>query len=110
MVAGLGNGDREAYGFNLISQDVARINGIVICNPLRSPIGISGGVLRDTPATDPGASVIRALVDRFGLDDGLVDALVMGQVVQAEFSALGRYRYGDKLIGRIASAAGAQQR
>ena len=40
----------------------------VICEPLRTPVGGFGGSLRDVPAHTLAATVIRALMERTGLD------------------------------------------
>ncbi|MEX2166670.1 MAG: acetyl-CoA C-acyltransferase [Methyloceanibacter sp.] len=56
---------------------------VVICSPVRSAIGTYGGMLKDIPATDLGAVVVRATLDRAKLPPGDVDTVVMGNVVQA---------------------------
>jgi len=56
---------------------------IVICAPVRSPIGAFGGSLKDVPAAALGAHVIAATLRRSGLDPEAVDSVVMGNVVQA---------------------------
>jgi acetyl-CoA C-acetyltransferase len=56
---------------------------IVLCTPVRTPIGTFGGALKDTPATDLGATVIREALRRSGLAADAVDTVVMGQVIQA---------------------------
>jgi acetyl-CoA C-acetyltransferase len=56
---------------------------IVLCNPVRTPIGTYGGSLKNTPATTLGAAVIREVLKRSGLAPEKVQTLVMGQVVQA---------------------------
>jgi acetyl-CoA C-acetyltransferase len=56
---------------------------IVISSPVRTPIGGFGGTLKDTPATALGAHVVAATLQRAGLDPAQVDAVVMGNVVQA---------------------------
>jgi acetyl-CoA C-acetyltransferase len=56
---------------------------IVLCSPVRTPIGTYGGALKDTPATDLGATVIRETLRRSGLAADLVNTVVMGQVIQA---------------------------
>jgi acetyl-CoA C-acetyltransferase len=56
---------------------------IVLCNPVRTAIGTFGGTLKDTPAPALGAAVIRETLKRSGLDPARVDALVMGNVIQA---------------------------
>ena len=56
---------------------------IVICSPVRTAIGTYGGTLKDTPAVDIGAVVVRATLERAKLPPGDVDTVVMGNVVQA---------------------------
>jgi len=56
---------------------------VVLCSPVRTAIGTYGASLKDTPATELGATVIRGAVERSGLDPSQVQAVVMGQVVQA---------------------------
>jgi acetyl-CoA C-acetyltransferase len=56
---------------------------VVLCNPVRTPIGTYGGTLKNTPATELGAIVIREVLKRSGLAPEKVQTLVMGQVVQA---------------------------
>jgi acetyl-CoA C-acetyltransferase len=56
---------------------------IVICNPVRTAIGTYGGSLKDTPAPDLGAAVIRETLQRSGLAAEAIDTVVMGNVIQA---------------------------
>ena len=56
---------------------------VVICSPVRTAIGTYGGTLKDTPAVDLGAVVIRAALERAKLPPGDVDTVVMGNVIQA---------------------------
>jgi acetyl-CoA C-acetyltransferase len=56
---------------------------IVICNPVRTAIGTYGGSLKETPATDLGAAVIRETLRRSGLTAEAIDTVVMGNVIQA---------------------------
>lgn len=58
-------------------------NQVVLCSPVRTAIGTYGGSLKDLPATELGATTIRATLDRSSLDPSLIQAVVMGQVVQA---------------------------
>jgi acetyl-CoA C-acetyltransferase len=63
----------------------------VICEPLRTPVGRFGGVLRDVPAQRLAATVIRALLDRTGLDPERVDDVILGQgYASGEAPAIGR--------------------
>jgi acetyl-CoA C-acetyltransferase len=50
----------------------------VICEPLRTPVGGFGGALRDVPAHELAATVIRALVERTGLPPDAVEDVVLG--------------------------------
>ena len=56
---------------------------VVICNPVRTAIGTYGGTYKEMPATDLGAAVIRATLDRAKLPPGEVGTVVMGNVIQA---------------------------
>jgi acetyl-CoA C-acetyltransferase len=56
---------------------------IVICNPVRTAIGTYGGTLKGTPATELGATAIRAVLERSKLDPATLGAVVMGNVIQA---------------------------
>ncbi|MFN7223050.1 MAG: thiolase family protein [Paracoccaceae bacterium] len=55
----------------------------VICAPVRTPIGTYNGALKSTPATELGATAIHAVLTRSGLDPARVDAVIMGNVIQA---------------------------
>ncbi|MEV4732526.1 acetyl-CoA C-acetyltransferase [Saccharopolyspora sp. NPDC049426] len=50
----------------------------VICEPLRTPVGAFGGGLRDVPAHTLATAVIRAAVERTGLDPAAVDDVLLG--------------------------------
>lgn len=56
---------------------------VVLCNPVRTPIGTYAGSLKSTPATELGATVIRETLKRSGLAAEQIETLVMGQVIQA---------------------------
>jgi acetyl-CoA C-acetyltransferase len=56
---------------------------IVLCAPVRTPIGTYGGALKDTPASTLGAVVVRETLRRSGLAADIVDTVVLGQVIQA---------------------------
>jgi len=63
----------------------------VICEPLRTPVGRFGGVLRDVGAAALAATVIRELVARTGLEGEHVDDVIMGQCyASGEAPAIGR--------------------
>ena len=56
---------------------------VVICHPVRTAIGTYNGALKDVPATDLGATVIRESLKRSGLAADQIQTLVMGNVIQA---------------------------
>ena len=56
---------------------------VVIVAALRTPVGSFGGSLAGFSATALGAVVVRALLERTGLDPEQVDELVLGQVLAA---------------------------
>ena len=56
---------------------------VVICSPVRTPIGTYGGTLKDTPAVDLGAVVVRATIERAKLTPNDIATVVMGNVIQA---------------------------
>jgi acetyl-CoA C-acetyltransferase len=55
----------------------------VIVAAARTAIGSFGGALATTPATTLGATVMKALLERAGLDAQQVDEVIMGQVLTA---------------------------
>ena len=70
---------------------MAELRDVVFCEPLRTPVGGYGGTLRDVPVTDLAATVIRALVDRTGVDPSAIDDVVLGQgYPNGEAPAIGR--------------------
>jgi acetyl-CoA C-acetyltransferase len=50
----------------------------VVCEPLRTPVGGFGGSLRDVPAHELAATVIRGLLSRTGLAPDAVDDVILG--------------------------------
>jgi acetyl-CoA C-acetyltransferase len=54
----------------------------VIVSAVRTPFGKLGGALADHEATALGGIVIRAALDRIGLENDEVDYVIMGQVLQ----------------------------
>jgi len=55
----------------------------VIVDGLRTPFGRYGGALRDVRPDDLAAHVIRALVERTGVDPGTIDDVILGAANQA---------------------------
>ena len=52
---------------------------VVICEPLRTPIGRFGGMFTSVAPADLAATVIRALIERTGIDGAVVDDVILGQ-------------------------------
>jgi acetyl-CoA C-acetyltransferase len=73
---------------------------IVICNPLRTPVGRMGGALSALTAADLATHTLRALVDRTGLGAGDVDDVVLGHgYPSGEAPAIGRIAALDAGLG-----------
>ena len=56
---------------------------VVLCAPVRTPIGAYGGVLKDMKAPALGSVAIAETLRRAGVGADNIDSVVMGQVVQA---------------------------
>lgn len=56
---------------------------VVICNPVRTPIGSYNGCLKTIPATELGARAIEATLARSEIDKALIGSVIMGNVIQA---------------------------
>ncbi len=79
----------------------------VICEPLRTPVGGFGGSLRDVPAQDLAATVIRALMERTGLPPESVDDVLLGHCYPTmDAPAIGRVAALD--AGLPVTASGLQ--
>jgi acetyl-CoA C-acetyltransferase len=59
------------------------MSDVYILSAARTPIGKFGGGLSTVPATDLGATAIRAAVERSGIAPERIDEAIMGQVIQA---------------------------
>lgn len=63
----------------------------VICEPLRTPVGRFGGVLRDVPAAALAARVVAQVLERAGVSGSDVDDVLLGQCYpNGEAPAIGR--------------------
>ena len=79
----------------------------VICEPLRTPVGGFGGSLRDVPAQELAASVIRALMERTGLPPESVEDVLLGHCYPTmDAPAIGRVAALD--AGLPVTASGLQ--
>jgi acetyl-CoA C-acetyltransferase len=59
------------------------MSDVFILSAARTPIGKFGGGLSTVPATELGATAIRAAVERAGIAPERIDEAIMGQVIQA---------------------------
>ena len=64
-----------------MSRDPARTP--VVVDGLRTPFGRYGGAMKDVRPDDMAAHVIRALVERTGLDPAMIDDVILGAANQA---------------------------
>jgi acetyl-CoA C-acetyltransferase len=62
---------------------MSTIQEIVISTPLRTAIGTFGGMLRDIPASNLGATVAKGVLEEAQLDPRQVDQVIVGNVLQA---------------------------
>ena len=56
---------------------------VVIVSAVRTPMGSFGGSLSEVPATQLGATVVKAAVERAGIAPETVNEVIMGSVLQA---------------------------
>jgi acetyl-CoA C-acetyltransferase len=56
---------------------------IVIVAAARTAVGKFGGTLAKTPASELGAAVIKALLERSGVSGEQIGEVILGQVLQA---------------------------
>ena len=56
---------------------------IVVSTPLRTAIGTFGGALKDVPATDLGATVGKAVIERSGIDPARINQVIVGNILSA---------------------------
>jgi acetyl-CoA C-acetyltransferase len=73
---------------------------VVICSPIRTPVGRMGGVFASLTATDLATLTLRELVRRTGLGEGDVDDVVLGNgYANGEAPAIGRIAALDAGLG-----------
>jgi acetyl-CoA C-acetyltransferase len=67
------------------------MSDVVICEPIRTPVGRFGGALSGLSATDLASAMLSELVRRTGIEEGDVDDVVLGQCNPGgEAPAIGR--------------------
>ena len=73
---------------------------IVICEPLRTPVGRMGGALAQLTATELATVALEELVRRTGLGEGDVDDVILGNgYANGEAPAIGRVAALDAGLG-----------
>lgn len=73
---------------------------IVLCSPLRTPVGAYGGAFTDVPVQDLASTVVTAIVERTGLTADSIDDIILGQASpDGAAPALGRVVALDAGLG-----------
>lgn len=73
---------------------------VVICSPLRTPVGAYGGAFTDVPVQDLASTVVSAIVEHTGLNADSIDDLILGQASpEGSAPALGRVVALDAGLG-----------
>jgi acetyl-CoA C-acetyltransferase len=76
------------------------MSDVVICEPVRTPVGRFGGALAPLSAVDLASTLLTELVRRTGLQKGDVDDVVLGQCyANGESPAIGRIAALDAGLG-----------
>ena len=76
------------------------MSDIVICEPLRTPVGRQGGALASLSAVDLASTTLRELARRTGLGEGDVDDVILGHCYPSgENPAIGRIAALDAGLG-----------
>ncbi|MET0474178.1 MAG: acetyl-CoA C-acetyltransferase [Mycobacterium sp.] len=76
------------------------MSDVVICSPLRTPVGRMGGALASLTAAELATHVLKTLVERTGLGEGDVDDVILGNgYANGEAPAIGRIAALDAGLG-----------
>src|SRR5690606_20078925 len=75
--------EASKFGSIVRFQGADAMTRTVIVGGARTPFGVLGGKLKDTPAVERGAAASRAALERSGVGPADVDHVIMGMVVQA---------------------------
>ena len=59
---------------------MSELKEVVVVSGVRLPVGSYGGSLKNTPAIDMGATVVKEAVKRAGIEPSVVDEVIIGQV------------------------------
>jgi len=70
---------------------MAELRDVVVCSPLRTPVGRMGGALAAVPALELATTVLAALLERTGVDAAAIDGVIAAQGYPTmEAPAIGR--------------------
>ncbi len=70
---------------------MTNMNDVVICEPVRTPVGRYGGVFKDKSAVEMGVAAVSGLLDRTGIPRDAVEDVIFAQCYPTmEAPALGR--------------------
>ncbi|MBM7831234.1 acetyl-CoA C-acetyltransferase [Agromyces cerinus] len=79
---------------------MTELREVVVCSPLRTPVGRMGGALAAVPALDLATTVLTALVERSGVDVAAIDGVIAAQGYPTmEAPAIGRVAALDAGFG-----------
>jgi acetyl-CoA C-acetyltransferase len=71
---------------------MAELRRAALVSPLRTPVGIFGGSLKDLPVEDLAATIVKAVVERSGVDPSRIDDVVFAQsYANSEVPCIGRW-------------------
>src|SRR3954451_17815651 len=88
--------------FSILTRrlSVDRMNDVVICEPVRTPVGRFGGALAAVTATELATVTLTELLRRTGLGEGDVEDVILGQsYANGESPAIGRIAALDAGLG-----------
>ncbi|MFE5673194.1 acetyl-CoA C-acetyltransferase [Agromyces sp. NPDC056523] len=70
---------------------MTELREVVVCSPLRTPVGRMGGALATVPALELATTVLTALLERTGVDPAAIDGVIAAQGYPTmEAPAIGR--------------------
>jgi len=94
------SGRNRYFRISLLVATVEDMSDIVICEPLRTPVGRMGGALAPLTVNQLAITVLTEIVRRTGLGEGDIDDVVLGQgYPNGESPAIGRIAALDAGLG-----------
>src|ERR671924_2409399 len=81
----------SAYPDMVVCEKENTMREVAIVSPVRTAVGSFGGSLKDVSAAELGATVIKAVLDKTGLDPYKIDDVILGHgYPSGEDPAIGR--------------------